>query len=248
VSKPAARYAPLVADRSERPATPETGVQPKQRVGEDIGPPRLVPSGDLDFLRALKAARLLGELSVERPPRICYEEARPGVLARRQSILRTYFSADGDEEASLRRRLQDRYFALAADDPASAAELVTRLATITPELPDLRLAQLHETTHRTSYALKSGGSISRIADEWARLSVGRDGPAITHALPVRSIVRALNELLDGAGTPQRLAPLLTDRTIDVYVGIGHESAAMLSEGGYLEDIDIEDVIELCRFA
>ena len=246
MSKPAARYAPLVADRSKRPDAPDTGVQRNDEPADDGKPVTFVPSGDLDFVKALKAAALLGDMNLERLPSIRHADARPGVLARRQALLRVYYAADGDAETSLRRRLRDRYFALHADDPASAAEIVAALSDIAPELSDLRLTQLHESANRTSYVLKAGSWMSRIADDWARLSHQR-GPVITNALPVRSIIRALNELLHNADAPQRLAPLLTDRTMDVYVGISRENAGMLSQCGYLEDIDIEDVIELCRF-
>ncbi len=206
--------------------------------------PPLPSETDTAFVAALRDANLLQDLTdnlllvlLERLP------ARKDDNARRLDLLELYYSAGDDKEVSERRVSADRFFIHKDIDPVDVKELVRRLRVLAPELDDVRI----ETTGRaeTQLVLRAGEYLCPVVeDEEIDAPNSGDGEPTT---TVRSVVGALNVLLERHGVRRRLVELPTDGHREAYLATRVADAMKLCQLGHLEDGSPEQLLEFAAW-
>ncbi|MGE3631689.1 MAG: hypothetical protein AB7P00_17405 [Sandaracinaceae bacterium] len=204
------------------------------------------------FLEALQKAGLMAELDGEELLRIASEVEQPEAEKRRVDLLETYYAAGGVAERASTRQVADRFFVQRVGEPATAAGLVGRLSALTQELADVVLERIGGDDG--PLVVRSGEHFAAVLDDFEEeadtdqidlrmIEPDRDVRMVT----VRGLVHALNVLLDRVGVRERLVSLRGDEDREVYVRLGVAEAAALARGGYLEDEDVEDMMELAAW-
>jgi len=191
---------------------------------------------DEEFVRLLHAAGLACELDVRILESIALDIEQSRVDARRMDILASYYRGDEDPSVGARRRLSDRFFMRNDQVPATAHELVSRLANLNPEVGEVSLQRIGG--DHGPLVLRSGEHFSAVTDE-------DDEDAEPDTVAVRALVRALNALLAKAKVDERLVPLVPDETRELYVGVTEQGAMTLLQGGCT---DLSAVAALREFA
>lgn len=213
---------------------------------------QLLEDEDIAFLEALKKAGLLGELDDEELLRVANEVEEDEDQERRHvDLLEVYYLANGAEDVTERRRLADRFFLQRAGEPATAAGLVERLAALVPELEQVTLERIGG--EEGPLVLRSASHFAAVLDHFEEeadtdeIDLRSLDPDEVPMVTVRGLVHALNVLLERGSVRQRLVSLRGDAEREVYVWLSVADVATLSRGGYLEDEDLQDVMELAAW-
>jgi hypothetical protein len=180
---------------------------------------------DEEFVRLLHAAGLACELDDRQLENIALAIEQSRVDSRRMDILASYYRGDEDPSVGARRRLSDRFFMRNDHVPATAHQLVSRLANLNPEVGEVSLQRIGGDDG--PLVLRSGEQFSAVTDE-------DDENAEPDTVAVRALVRALNALLAKAEVDERLVPLIPDESRELYVGVTEEGAMTLLQGGCTE--------------
>ncbi|MDQ3032202.1 MAG: hypothetical protein M3Y87_07290 [Myxococcota bacterium] len=205
------------------------------------------------FLDVLRAAGLAKDLAGDELLRVATAIADADGLERRIDLLESYYGAAGDQGIGEARRTGDRFFLQHASDPVTAAGLVTRLGEITPELGAIALERIGAGDDGP-LVLRAGEHFCALLDEHEEtldtdeidlrdLEERRRAGGVT-MVTVRGLVRAVNVLLDRHGVRERLVALRSDAQREVYLATSVTDAIQLARGGWLEDDDVEEVMEL----
>jgi len=235
----------------------DTGGQaPERRRTSDLPPSegsarlaeRLLGAEDLEFLRALRTAGLLGELAGDELLRVATHvaETRTG-LGRRIDLLEAYYEGP-DPTAARRRRGRDRFFLQETAAASTGKKLAAGLALIAPEVGAISLE--HSGGADGPLVLRAGAHVAALLDDEEKLDTGEvdlsevEGRRGLATVTLRGLVRAVNVLLDHAGIRERLVGLRSDAAREVYAAVTVTQAIELARGGWLEDEDVEDVMEL----
>jgi hypothetical protein len=170
--------------------------------------------------------------------------------ARRLDLLVRYYHANGDAEVMRRRRLADRFFLHDADVPASARDLVERLAALAPELGRVTLERIG--SDDGPLVLRAGEHLAAVTDpeEDEELDTGQvDLTELEEAasITVRGLVRAQNILLDRFGIRERLVPLPSDGRREAYVALAVAEAMNLCRDGGLDVSNAERLFDLAAW-
>lgn len=215
-------------------------------------PPPTPAEADVGFVHSLRGAGLLEDLS-DTLLQVFLERlgATQDADARRVDLLELYYQAGGDSELARRRVVQDRFLLHHGEDETSAHEIVRRLLALLPELPtSVRLERIGENSDDGPLVLRGGDHLSAVDDEEeeGNLDTGEIDLSSLEEQPtiaVRSLVSAVNVLLERHDVRRRLLLLRSDGAREVYVATGPTEAAALCKHGCLE---LEDPSELFEFA
>lgn len=212
---------------------------------------QMLDAGDLDFLKALKAAGLLGELTADELLRLASEVEDSDPERRRVDLVERYYEV-GDPRTAERRQMSDRYFIQRAGEPATANMLVERLVRLCPELGQAHLE--HIGGPHGPLVLRAGEHHCAVLDEYDEetetgdydLRAAEESRRNSRVMmvTVRGLVRAINVMLGKRATSVRLIALRGDAEREVYVALGLAEAVQLAQLGHLEDEDSEDLVEL----
>ncbi|MCA9615384.1 MAG: hypothetical protein H6721_08780 [Sandaracinus sp.] len=222
----------------------------ESRPPERSGPPPTPAEADATYVRSLRTAGWLAELTD--PLLAVFQEsatANPDEDARRLDLLLLYYHAS-DTEAAARRRAQDRFFLHDADEPASARDLVVRLSSVTPELGTVTLERIG--TDDGPLVLRAGEHLAAVSDpeEEEELDTGQiDLSELEEAasITVRGLVRAVNILLDRFGVRERLIPLPSDGRREAYAALPVAEAMTLCRAGGLDVTNAERLFDLAAW-
>ena len=213
---------------------------------------QLLEGQDLAFLDALKKTGLLAELDDDELLRVANEiEEEDDDERRHVDLLEVYYRAAGDELVAQRRRTADRFFLQRAGEPATAAGLVQRLAALVPELEQVKLERIGG--EEGPLVLRNASHFAAVLDHFEEeadtdeIDLRSLDPDEVPMVTVRGLVHALNVLLDRGGVRKRLVSLRGDDEREIYVWLSVADVATLSQGGYLEDEDLQDVMELAAW-
>jgi hypothetical protein len=244
----AADPSPLPPERAQRLSDAPSAVRTEQR------PVQLLDPADLDFVHALRAAGLLDEFEGEELRRVATSVGKSSSgLARKIDLLECYYGAGGDALRARGRRLRDRFFLQRVDESVTAATVVARLSELAPEVGPIAIERIGA-GNDAPLVLRAGDYFAALLDddeesldtdeidlreiEERRKRGGR------RMVTLRGLVRALNMLLDRHGIRERLIALRSDERREVYVATSLGHAIELARGGWLEDEEVEDVMEL----
>lgn len=217
-SRPVSAFAP--SRGSEPPLAPAEG---------------LLTQDDCDFVTALHDAHVALDLEGSELTRAAEYVRSESAPARRLDLLEAYYDADGDPIVSQRRKATDRWFLFSNDAGLTAAMLVQRLLTVTPELTMARLERIGGADG--ALVLRAGDHVCGLEDD--RLD---EYGAVT--VSVRDMVRAFNVLLDRHGVRTRLVGLFGDGTREAYFGqASMGTAIILAHAQYLDVPDAESLMQ-----
>lgn len=214
-------------------------------------PPPTPAQADVAFVHSLRSAGLLEDLS-DTLLQVFLERlgATHDADARRADLLELYYQAGGDSELARRRVVQDRFLLHHSEDETSAHEIVRRLLALLPELPtSVRLERIGENSDDGPLVLRGGDHLSAVDDAYeADLDTDQvDLMALDEqpTIAVRSLVSAVNVLLERHNVRRRLLLLRSDGLREVYIATGPTEAVALCKSGCLE---VEDPGRLLEFA
>jgi hypothetical protein len=211
---------------------------------------QLLDEEDRVFLEAMQKAGLLAELDEEELLRVASEVESTDEESRRVEMLELYYSAAANGEASARRVGADRFFLQRVGAPATAASLVARLAALLPELGAVELERIGGGDG--PLVVRAGEHFSAVLDDYEEetdtgefdVAESEQRKGAVPMVTVRGLVRAMNVLLDRHDVRERLVSLRGDEEREIYVALGVSEAILLARGGYLEDDDAEEVMDL----
>ncbi len=218
--------------------------------GSSSPPPSAPPPDGLEpvipvraLLALLRSVGVLSDLDAEGSERLVRSLTATKEPSRWVEALRRYYMED--PECSAERRLRDRFYLHDGDSTCSAAELVRRLARLTPELPGLLIERLGGDDG--VLVVRSGEQMAPVLDpdetsadtgEIDLEAIEREG---TRSAAVQGIVRAVNALLSRAGVPRRFVQLRSDERCELYLAVTLDDALGMLEAGILEDADEEEL-------
>ncbi len=190
---------------------------------------------DCEFVTALHDANVALELDGAELTRAAQHARSASGASRRIDLLEAYYDADGDPYLSQRRHATDRWFLYYADDALSAADVVQRLRSITPELGSARLERIGG--HDGALILRAGEQVCGLEDD-------RPNSSGEMTVSVRDVVRAFNVLLERHGIRTRLVGLFGDGRREAYIGQASMGSAMpLATAQYLDVADAEGLMQ-----
>jgi hypothetical protein len=172
-------------------------------------------------------------------------------LARRIDLLEAYYGAGGNLALAHTRSRRDRFLLQRESEPVTTTVLLAQLEDVAPELGEIVLERIGA-GHDGPLVLRAGEHIVALVDDDEDMldpdeidlkELEASEEAIT-TITLRGLVRAVNVLLDRHGVRERMVALLSDDTREVYLATTVTEAVELTRGGWLEDEDIEDVMEL----
>lgn len=212
---------------------------------------------DQAFVKALRDVGLLPDLTgdeLRRSLRIARSRGkREGSTQFRMELLDAHYTADGDERTARSRRQVDRFFVHQEDEPVTASALLDRLAGLAPEVGPIALERIGAGEDST-LVLRAGDDFVALLDDFEEgMNTGdvdiRDLETRSSGQPsamvtVRGLVRGVNVLLGRRDVRERLIPLRSDVMREVYVALPLTEAIELARGGWLEEENAEDVMEL----
>lgn len=213
---------------------------------------QLLDADDLEFVKALREVGLARELDGEELLRIATALGEGHGIARQIDILEAYFAADGDAGRASARRLGDRFFLQRDDQATTASGLVAKLAELAPECGTIVLERIGGSDG--PLVLRAGEHFAALLDDYEEM-LGTDELDLREIeerkrnggvtmVTVRGLVRAVNALLDRNGVRERLVALRSDEHREVYVATGVTEAIQLARAGWLDDEDVEQMMEL----
>ena len=207
----------------------------------------------LKFIEAVRAAGLAPDLAGDELLRVATMVGDGGGTEKRLDALEAYYAANGDAQLSRTRRSVDRFFLLRATEPTTAGALVTHLAELVPEVGAIALERIGGGTDGP-LVLRAGEIFAALLDDYEesmdtdeidlRELEARRAAEHTTMVTLRGLVRAVNVLLDRKGVRERLVALRGDDVREAYIATSVTEAIELARGGYLDDDDVEDVMEL----
>ncbi|MCS6798712.1 MAG: hypothetical protein NZ898_09295 [Myxococcota bacterium] len=232
---------PTTPDDAPRTATADPPVEPTST------PERRPVVDDLLFVNALSACAQMQELSGPELSRIASRLVGEPGPSRRIDLLEAYYAAEGRVSDAERRRRDDRFLLVRAEEGLGAPEIVARMAALAPDLQELVLERIGDPVDG-QLVLRSGDDVVAVVDdEEVYLETGEIDLRTLEARPtttVRSLVRAFNRMLARRGEVRRLIPLRSDETREVYLAFSYEQAVMLLQSGYLDDEDPDELREM----
>jgi len=215
--------------------------------GDDDGdaePSHPLPD-EIEFINDLSAADLVGELAEAELKVLSLSLGDVRGINRRIDLLAAYYDAGGDSVASLRRRKTDRFFVLRDQDSETAVTVVERLSEVLPELPGLGIQRIGD-GEDSALLLCSGDQIAGVVDDY-ELLLDTDEVDLRmledRTLSVRSIVQAVNMLLERMSIEERMISLKSDLHREVYVAMNREAAERLAKASRIDEIDADETIE-----
>lgn len=237
---------------SSRPAAERLSQLPPAEKAARLASQLLDPD-DLEFVKALREVGLARELDGEELLRIATAVGEGHGIPRQIDMLEAYFAADGDASRARQRRLGDRFFLQRADHATTAAGLVSKLAELAPECGKIALERIGG-GNDGPLVLRAGEHFAALLDDYEEtldtdeidlreIEERRRQGEVT-MVTVRGLVRAVNALLDRNGVRQRLIALRSDADREVYVATGVTEAIQLARAGWLDDDDVEEMMEL----
>lgn len=252
-SEPAPVDGPLPSSRPSRPPSePRLSLLPPAEKAARLATQLLDPD-DLVFVKALRDAGVLTELEGEELLRVATAVGEGRGIARRIDILEAYYDAEGDPTRSRERRRGDRFFAQRADQATTAAGLVARLGDLAPEVGAIVLERIGGGGDGP-LVLRAGDHFAALLDDYEetldtdeidlREIEERKRNGQVTMVTVRGLVRAVNALLDRNGVRDRLVALRSDDAREVYLAFGMAQAIELARAGWLEDDELEEMMEL----
>lgn len=214
----------------------------QQRSEFEVGPASHAGTnaGDVKFVNALTGAGLLTEMSADELEHVLLQQDSSDAARRYLDILEHYYAANGDANVGLRRRMTDRFFMHRAEDPATARQLLVRLVLLTPELGGVKLEKMGDGPDAT-YILRAGDDAAGIFDD------PEDQSTTVGTISVRGLVRALNVLLERSKQRHRFVPLMRDESREAYVATTVTGALNLCQQEYLEETDVESLIDFASW-
>lgn len=250
VPSPALEAAPAAAVPSVRPLGERLSQLPPPEKAARLASQLLDPD-DLVFVEALRAAGVARELEGEELLRVATSVADAHGAARQIDLLEAYYRAE-DEGRARARRCADRFFLQRADRSTTAAGLVAKLAELAPEVGAIGLERIGGKDG--ALVLRAGDHFAALLDDYEEqldtdeidlreIEERRRNNQVT-MVTVRGLVRAVNALLDRHGIRDRLVSLRSDDQREVYVSLGMKEAIELAREGWLDDENVEDVMEL----
>ncbi len=212
---------------------------------------------DAAFVTALRDVGLLPDLTGEelrRSIRVARSLAkRDGSTQFRMELLDAHYAANGDETIARSRRQVDRYFVHHESEPVTASVLLDRLSGLAPEVGHIALERIGSGEDST-LVLRAGDDFVALLDDFEegmdtgevdlRHLEGRSGGQPATMVTVRGLVRGVNVLLGRRDVRERLIPLRSDVMREIYVALPLTEAIELARGGFLEEENAEDVMEL----
>ncbi|MDW8247544.1 MAG: hypothetical protein RMJ84_13325, partial [Sandaracinaceae bacterium] len=166
---------------------------------------------------------------------VASSRAVPGTLAFRTALLEAYYLHPANKELSSIRQQMDRCLIYREGDRVSAQDLVEQMNHIfSNELGRVQLGLLGDESP-PPIVLKSGKDFIRVIEMEAQ------GDPST--LSLRSLVRAFNSLLSLRETRKRFLPLQCAEWCEIYYGLSLTEATELARDGWLEEKDLESVID-----
>jgi len=212
---------------------------------------------DLAFITALRDVGLLPDLTGEELRRSVHvarsRGKREGSTQFRMELLHAHYAAGGDETSARSRRQVDRFFVHHEAEPVTASALLDRLAGLAPEVGPIALERIGAGEDST-LVLRAGDDFVALLDDFEEgMNTGdvdiRDLETRSSGQPsamvtVRGLVRGVNVLLGRRDVRERLIPLRSDVMREVYVALPLTEAIELARGGWLEEDNAEDVMEL----
>ncbi|AKF08696.1 hypothetical protein [Sandaracinus amylolyticus] len=240
-----------VASRPPESATRLSELPPAE--GAERLASRLLDPDELEFVRALRNAGVAKDLQGDELLRVATAIGDGDPIARRVDLLEAYYAAGGDERTARARKLADRLFVQRANDPVTAGALVARLSSIAPELGAVKMERIGSSAD-APLVLRAGEHFVALLDDYEesldtdeidlRELEERRRRGHTTMVTVRGLVRAVNVLLDRHGVRDRLVALSSDDDREVYIATSVTEAIELARGGWLDDENVEDVMEL----
>jgi len=196
-----------------------------------------VPSGDeQSFVSALRTAGIASELSETELARLLPRLQASNAYTRRIELLSAYYEAGGDALAAQRRQATDRWYLFRAPDRLNAAQLLSGLLNVVPELSGAELERVGG---------QDGTLVLRVGDDVCALEDEREEEPGLVTVSVCDLVRAINVLLDRRLVRARMVGLIGDGEREAYVGLPSVTAAIaLSSADYLAAIDAEALLDL----
>lgn len=203
------------------------------------------PSAQESFLDALRAAGLMSELGDGlRRILLAGSDDAAELDAQKLDLLVTYYAGDEDPAVGARRLANDHFFLHDDGDQVSAAEIVTQLNALCPELEVLHLERIG--SDDGPLVIRMGEKVAAVTDlddpgldtgeiDLSELDFG--------SVSVRGLVAAVNVLLSQRDVRTRFVPLPGDGAREAYVRVGLQEATELMRGGYLEFELPERVLE-----
>jgi len=168
-------------------------------------------------------------------------------------ILESYYSAFGDEPLARTRRQVDRFFVHHEGEVVTATTLLERLTGLAPEVGAIALERIGSGEDST-LVLRSGDDFVALLDDDDEAIVtgetdlneieGRASGVPSSMVTVRGLIRGVNVLLGRRNVRERLVPLRSDVMREVYIAVPLTEAIELVRGGYLEEENAEDIMEL----
>ncbi|HJL05726.1 MAG TPA: hypothetical protein RMH85_07615 [Polyangiaceae bacterium LLY-WYZ-15_(1-7)] len=215
------------------------------------GPPPTPEQADTAFLDHLRQAGLVHELT-DSLRGILLErlEPRDDEDARRLDLLALYYGTE-DPEVRARRMQKDRWVLHDDQDRVSAHDLVRRLTELAPELGEVSLERIG--SDDGPLVLRAGEHLSAVTDveeDDDDLDTGQiDLSEIEEqvSVTVRSLVRAVNVLLDRHGVRERFVPLRGDGRREAFLAAGVSEALSLCNGACLEEDSPERLMEFAAW-
>lgn len=195
---------------------------------------------DREFVRHLQKAGLLDELDDHMLATLSNQVKSEDPLSRRLELLEAYYGGAGDAVISIRRRSADRFMMHRAKDPVTAQMLVERMGLVTPQLGEVHIERIGDDG---PVVLRSGAHMAAVVDTHEDVDDAHGRPLVT----VRSLVHALNALMNKAGARERLVGLLADEEREAYVATTIAHALNLCKAGLLEDANPEEMVELAAW-
>lgn len=215
---------------------------------------RLLTPEDLKFLERLRQAGLIRDLDEDELLRVATSIPDADGLERRIDLLEAYYGGGGDVTLARARARQDRFLLQRASEPVTTTVLLSHLADVAPELGELVLEQIG-TGDDGPLVLRAGEHIAALVDDDEEL-LDPDQIDLTDleipegaiaTITLRGLVRAVNVLLDRHGVRDRMVALRSDAEREVYLATTVTEALELAQSGWLEDDDVEDVMELASW-
>lgn len=214
----------------------------------------LLGADELAFVSALRDAGLAPDLAGEelRRAAVSMRETVSDLdpMSRRIDLLEAYYAAGGDPSVSRTRRSVDRFLMQRETDPVTAAQLVSRILELTPELGHVSLERVGGGADGP-LVLRAGEHFAALLDDYEEsLETGEIDlrelerhESRTTMVTLRGLVHATNMLLERHGVRERFVALRSDPAREIYVATPLTEAIELARGGHLED-DAEEVVEL----
>lgn len=149
------------------------------------------------------------------------------------ALLEGYYRGDDEFTAGSRRRGQDRWIAVLADEAVAARQIVARIAAVLPELGPMAFVE-EKRDGVSRLVLRVAGSCAEVDPEEVeeeRIGASESIYYARRTVTVDALVAAANDLLAQRGATFRLLPLDGPGNAAAFVAVEPAGAAMLDAVG-----------------